>query len=804
MAGVGTHLITYSFTDSFGCSSTASRSITVLPVPNGSVSVDQTICIGGSTTLLASGGTSYLWSTGATTASITVSPVVTTSYTVQISNGAGCSIMDTVTVNIFSDPNMSAGADVSICPGGSIQLQASGATQYLWSPSAGLSANNIANPIASPQQTTVYVVAGLTASGCVSLDTVVVTVNPRPTINAGPNLVACNGNAVQLTVTGGVSYSWSPSAGLSATNIANPTANPTTTTQYIVTGTDSNGCTNRDTIIVFVPRVNVSTNQTICRGGSTQLQASIAGYVGSGVTYSWSPATGLSNSNIANPTANPVITTIYTVTATTNEGCVVTGTVAVIVNPTPTIDAGISVSIAPGASVNLSATATGGLQPYTISWSPATGLSSTSILSPVASPTATTMYYLTVTGSNGCGATDSVLVTVDPNLLGKNIQGKLVYDNLQFTPIGVGSVALNDSLGALISNTTVDASANYVFQNLNDARYILRGATTRPWGGVSAGDALLINEYFTNPNVLTGLKILAADVNNDGAVNSNDALLTMQRSISLINSFAAGDWIYSQDTVLLAGQNVLQNVRALCVGDVNASYNPNARILPRVLLSQGTRTGKPAFGVVNVPIYVEEAIDLGSMQLELELKPGDVLEAVQLHGYGFQPIFKQHGQMVRIAWFAPQKALSVKAEELLMTLRIKTLGFGSTGVPFEIIGQSEFTDMSAEIYSMVRLQTPVWTSSSFGNELELRNYPNPAQNYTHISYVIPASGDVRLVMTDLTGRILDMPVNAAQSAGRYETELDLVTLAPGMYFIRLELYSEGGVRTTQQRMIIQK
>jgi hypothetical protein len=70
--------------------------------------------------------------------------------------------------------------------------------------------------------------------------------------------------------------------------------------------------------------------------------------------------------------------------------------------------------------------------------------------------------------------------------------------------------------------------------------------------------------------------------------------------------------------------------------------------------------------------------------------------------------------------------------------------------------------------------------------------------------VIPAAGQVKLVLTDVTGRVLDTPVNASQQAGRYEYELDASQLAAGMYFIRLELYSEGTIRTTQQRMMIQK
>lgn len=805
-AGVGTHIITYSFTDALGCSNVATRSLTVLALPTGGAGADQTICLGSSSTLIATGGSSYLWSTGATSASIVVSPIVSTSYSVQIFNTSGCSITDTVTVNIFSDPNMTAGPDVSVCAGGSVQLQASGATQYFWSPATGLSANNIANPVASPLQTTAYIVAGLTNSGCVSLDTVVVTVNSRPLIQAGADLTVCNGNAVQLNASGGVSYTWSPATGLSATNIANPMANPAATTRYIVTGTDASGCTNRDTVMVYVPVINAGNNQTICRGGAVSLGASLTGYVGAGVSYNWSPATGLSATNIANPVARPLTTTIYTVTATTAEGCVLTGSVAVIVNPTPSIDAGIDMAIAPGASVVLNATATGGVQPYTISWSPAAGLSATNVLSPTASPAVTTIYYLSVTGANGCGVVDSVIITIDSASLGKNIQGKLVYDNVFFSPLNSGTVVLADSLGAQLATTNVNAAASYLFQNLANAPYILRGTTNKPWGGVSSADAFLINNYFADSTLLTGLKVKAADVNNDGAINGTDALLTLQRAVNNISSFVTGDWAYSVDTLRMAGQNISFNVRAICMGDVNGSYEPGLRVLPKVLLTtqETLATGRPAFGKVEVPLYLEEGLELAALQLELILHPGDVLESVRLLGSSMQPIFTQNGQLVKIGWYAPGALPQYEAGDQLLQLIIHTRGFGERGLPFELVGQSELTNRQAEAYRMIGLRTPVWTSSSFGSELSLKNYPNPANSFTKIDYVLPESGDVRLVITDVAGRQLDMPVNAYQVAGKYQFDWTASSLSAGMYFIRLELHRNGGVQSVQQRMIIQK
>lgn len=805
-AGLGTHVLTYSYTDpTTGCSNSATQTITVLPLPIGSAGADQTICLGSTASLLATGGSSYLWSTGATTATINVSPLVTTSYTVRIFNNSGCSIVDTVVVNIFNDPSLSAGNDTAICLGGSVQLQASGALQYFWTPATGLSANNVANPIASPSQTTEYIVAGLTSSGCVSLDTILVTVNPRPQANAGADQVVCNGLPAQLQASGGLSYSWSPAAGLSATNIANPTANPAQTTDYIVTVTNASGCSSTDTVRVFVPVVLAGSNQNICRGGSAQLQANLIGAPAGAVSYSWSPATGLSATNIANPLASPATTTVYTVTATIN-GCAVSNTVAVIVNPTPTIDAGLNVAIAPGGSIQLAAIANGGITPYAIQWSPATGLSNSQLLNPIASPASTTMYYLTVTGANGCSVTDSVLVTIDPNLLGKNIFGKLVYANSMLSALSPGTVQLRDSAGALLSTVNVDGSGNYLFQNNNDATYLLNGTTSRAWGGVTSADALLINEYFANPAIITTgpLGEKAADVNNDGAVTSLDALLTLQRAINTINSFAAGDWVYATDTVQLAGAHLQRNVRAMCVGDVNASYDPNLRIRPRVLLAEGSRMGRPAFGTELVQLLVEDALAIGSFQLELQLQAGDKLVSVHQPGSSMQPIFAQQGDVVRIGWFTTAAARELQAGDLFLQLQISTQGFGAKGLPFEIIGLSEMTDKAAVVHPQVQLRSPVWSPSFTQLDLKLSTYPNPARDVAKVVFSIPQAGQVRLVLTDMTGKTIDVPMNQYQREGQYELSLEAASLASGMYFIRLEHEADGRVQRLQERLIIQK
>lgn len=312
-----------------------------------------------------------------------------------------------------------AGSDVSICTGASTPLSASGGNNYSWSPASGLSNPNISNPVASPTVTITYTVTVTNTLGCTATDAVTVTVNPLPSANAGSDVSICAGSSTQLNASGGGTYSWAPSTGLSNTGISNPVATPTITTNYTVTVTSPAGCTATDVVTVTVnplPTANAGTNVSICTGASTNLNATGGG------TYAWSPTNALSNPNIANPVASPTITVTYTVTVTSPAGCTDTDAVTVTVNPLPSIVATAANITCSGGSVQLSAT---GGNNYV--WTPATGLNNPNIANPVATVTSSTIYTVTGTDANGCVNTDTAaaivyqlsnaicMVTVDTN-----------------------------------------------------------------------------------------------------------------------------------------------------------------------------------------------------------------------------------------------------------------------------------------------------------------------------------------------------------------------------------------------------
>ncbi len=395
-------------TDANGCSNKDSVTVTVNNLPAVTAGGAASICPGGTATLTAAGASTYSWMPSATLSSsigtsVVASPTATTTYTVIGTDANQCSNRAIVTVTVNSTPSISVAGNTAICAGGNTALTATGASSYFWSPATGLSCSNCASPSAAPTATTTYTVTGTNGLGCTGTATVTVTVNAKPGVDAGPDVSICLGSSATLSATGASSYSWTPAAGLSASNIASPLASPTTTTTYIVTGTGAGGCTASDTITVTVkalPTVSAGTNKAVCPDQSVALTATGA------ATYSWSPAGSLSASTGATVTASPASTTTYTVTGTAADGCFDTATVTVTVNPKPVVTLTGRQNLCEGDSATLTASGAS-----TYSWRPAGSLSSASGSSVVAKPRATTQY--TVIGTSGAGCVDSAKLTVN-------------------------------------------------------------------------------------------------------------------------------------------------------------------------------------------------------------------------------------------------------------------------------------------------------------------------------------------------------------------------------------------------------
>ncbi len=382
---------TVTISDTNGCTATANRAVTVNPLPTPAIAGNN-ICLGQSTTLTASGGASYVWSNAATTAAITVSPAITSTFTVTVTNANGCVASTSRQVVVNPLPNAQITGNTSICIGSNTTLTASGGTSYVWSNSATTAAISV-NPIV----TTSYTVTVTNSNNCTATSNVTVTVNGlsiTASVTGTNQICVGQSTTLQAALTGStpISYLWNTNATTSAI-IVNPVVNTT----YTVTITDNNGCTasaNRTVTVNPLPTINIAGTLAVCPGSSTTLTASGAS------TYVWS--TGATTAAV---TVSPAVATTYTVTATNANGCINTAQRTVTIRPLPTVAISGDNRICVGTSTVLTASGAN-----TYAWS--TGATTSAI---TVSPAITTTYTVTGTDSNGCQNTANVIVTLDPN-----------------------------------------------------------------------------------------------------------------------------------------------------------------------------------------------------------------------------------------------------------------------------------------------------------------------------------------------------------------------------------------------------
>ncbi|RYY55425.1 MAG: T9SS type B sorting domain-containing protein [Chitinophagaceae bacterium] len=289
--------------------------------------------------LQASGTGVFTWSpntniTATNIANPRVSPVTTTTYFVEL-NQEGCVNTDSVLINVVDRVTLNTlGDPTTICLTDPVQLNiVSDALRYQWTPAATLDDPTLANPVATPTGTTTYTVTASIGS-CTATDDITIVTVPYPAANAGPDTTICYNTPAFLRGShNGNSFTWSPVSSLSNASVLNPVATPTGSQSYILSSFDTRGCPKpgRDTVLVtMMPRIRpyAGNDTLVVVGQPVQLNAE------GGVSYTWSPATGLNDANIKNPVGiyNAEVDSIrYTVTVFDEIGCSDSAYVTVVV-----------------------------------------------------------------------------------------------------------------------------------------------------------------------------------------------------------------------------------------------------------------------------------------------------------------------------------------------------------------------------------------------------------------------------------------------------------------------------------------
>ncbi len=403
--------------DANSCIATTTVALTDPPLLTATFVVTNASCANtcdGSIDLSPSGGTggyTFAWSNSATTED--VSALCPGNYSVTVTDGNGCVATYSMNVGVITLVISSGGNDTSFCIGGTATLTNSSinATSWGWwqigTPTWTFIGSTSTINQSPPVGTTSYALIAMNGI-CSDTDTVNVIVNAYPVLVSSNDTSICQGDSVTLCTSGATGYQWYILPAWTPITTGNCiTVSPALgSTLYGIIG--MNGvCSDTDSV-----SVTVLVMPTALAGNDT------AACFGSGLTLCSSSLNTTSVAWYALPGWTLVDTTVcITVTPAagindfaliaSNGICSDTDTVSITIYPAPPVDAGPNATILSGSSTPLNGSGTG-----TYLWSPAAGLSSTTLSNPVASPTVSTTYTLVVTDTSGCTAFDTVRVTV--------------------------------------------------------------------------------------------------------------------------------------------------------------------------------------------------------------------------------------------------------------------------------------------------------------------------------------------------------------------------------------------------------
>ena len=476
-------------TGSNGCTDNTSITLTsntttpTAGITNNDATTELT-CSQTSISLTATGGSSYSWSNSASTTN--TSPTSAGSYTVTVTGSNGCTDTESITLTQdISTPTASItnndGTTVLTCSQTAISVTASGGSSYSWDNSLGT------NTSQSLTSAGTYSVTVTGSNGCTDTENITVTSNttaPTASItnNDGTTELTCSQTSISITATGGSSYSWSNSA-----NTAN--TSPTSAGTYTVTVTGSNGCTDTESIIltqdISTPTAGITNNDgtTILTCSQTSISVTATG----GGTYSWSNSLG------SNAGASITSAGTYTVTVTKSNGCTDTESITITSNttaPTAGITNNDGTTELTCSQTSVSLTATGG---SSYSWSNSASTANTS-------PTSAGTYTVTVTGSNGCTDTESVILTSNTTAPTAGITNNdgtteltCTQTSISVTATGGGTYSWSGSLGSS-SGASITSAGTYTVTVTasngctNTESITITSNTTAPTAGITNND----------------------------------------------------------------------------------------------------------------------------------------------------------------------------------------------------------------------------------------------------------------------------------------------------------------------------
>lgn len=646
----------------------------------------------------------------------------------------------------------------------------SGATSWDWNFGDGGGVSTQPNPnytFALPGNYTVTLIAG--NSGLYDTIQKVVTVFPNPTVTVSSDQTICMGSATTLSATGGSTYNWSPATGLSSPTVANPSASPTSTTTYTVTITDINGCMATDMVNVMVnplPNVNAGADQLICFGASTTLSASGAS------TFNWIPATGLSSSTVANPTANPTSTTTYTLTGTDAFGCVASDMVTITVNPQIILTDNVTnVSCNGGTDASINITPIGGQAPYAYFWSPIGA--TTAVVSGITAGS----YTVTVTDANGCTnmlnstVTEPTAITVNPSSSDVTCDGTC-DGTISLTPSGgTGSYSYSWSPGGMTTQNVTNLCAGtytYTVTDANGCTYannhvidqilptsVINGYVYYQTVPITAGVAELIRKNGSLPEDMILERTVSINPTSGEFIfdelTPGDYIVKVLGDTTIYNcattyAVNTAQWQLAQVYSITAncGDSIYLDIDLI---ELPANSGPGT-INGRLVEGGGVFNKAPGEPIPDIDITVDQS------------PGGAVMAATTTDTNGYFTITN-----------LPIGTYTVYADMHGYGVTLQTIDITTTTPSYDVVLCS---DTAIDMIDMCEMTVTSVKKVASTNQLSI--YPNPAK--TTVNIVYNGSEALNLEVTDITGKKVMSQILKTKT-------IDVAHLSKGLYLVRL-------------------
>jgi len=821
-------------------------------------------------------GVTGAWASNVVTISGTPSVVGTYIYTIDLPGGCGAtSTTGTITLLPNNTITLSSAAGTNaqtICINTAITnityatTGATGAT--VTGMPAGVSGSWAANTVTvsgTPTNTGTYTYTISLAGGCTPTSvTGTITVSPVNTLTlssaAGTNAqTVCNNTAITnitysttaatgATVTGlpaGINGNWS-------SNVVTISGTPTATGTYTYTVTLNGGCglasaTGTVTVdaafavgITVQAFDNPTCTHTVVNFTTTPVNQ------GTSPAYQWfinsTPVSGATNSTFS---SNSLVTNdMVQCRLTSNLGCTtnnpaMSNTITMVVNAIPMAEAGTTASYT-GTPIQIGDVSNG---PGTISWAPAAGLTNATIAQPLASPSVTTTYTLSV-DNNGCIMTDTVTIHVGS---GYTITGKTRYLNKAISgnpapnlPTYNGAIYNIDNVivilknypsGTEVARDTSDAAGVYNFNNVANGSYLISydkytADTMQTGNEINAVDVAIMKYLLGHDTLIdpsrsfTAKHKKAANVDNSIVINAVD----IARSKAKIGSpytpaanFPKGNWVAFDTLVTVAGASLNITLKTVCYGDYDASsskykdststWGSAKSVSQQIIHKSNHMVMTNDNGYFEIPLRISSKMnELSALGLELSYPANEykLVSAVVPNAKSKNGSLKINASLEEIiasnddllvtdidgvirVVYATTNHFDVKANDQLIVLGFRAINNLPQGeLDFFLSGTGVIADQYGVENNETYLSMPKVLVQGTQNGFEFTGYPNPFNGEANITYSLPENGSVKLKVYNAIGELVSELVNETQQNGRHTVTFAPENLPAGMYTFKLE------------------